>query len=171
MSVGANPSGIAPRVAPLAVKQVQANQNNQANQSARQAAMAQANVNSAPPSTAAAPTSVSMPGSAAAVSTGGTTAPASGPRTAAPTSQGNMAAAMSMAAMTNPAALGAFFAAAATSKGSKSSDISGKDDSVDRAKETESDEKNMLALKDSASETGNEAGDISGANSAGGPST
>lgn len=171
MSIGANPSGIAPRVAPPPVKQVQANQNSQANQSARQAAMAQANANSAPAPALAASTAVSMPGSAPAVSTGGTTAPASAPRAAAPQAASVMAAAMSMAAMSNPAALGALFAAAATSKGSKASDISGKDDSVDRAKETEADEKNMLALKDSNSETGNEAGDISGANSAGGPST
>lgn len=127
---------------------------------------ATAPTNSPPPVT----TAVAAPGSAPAAPVGGTTVPTAGVRTApnAPAPQmSTQAAAMAMATS------GVFFAqvasAAAVTAGKKSSDASGKDESTDSIKATEADEKNQLALKDSNSQTGNEAGEISGANSANAP--
>ena len=114
-------------------------------------------------------TAVAAPGSAPAAPVGGTTVPtATAVRTSpnAPAPQmSSQVAAMAMATS------GVFFAqvasAAVVTSGKKSSDVSGKDESTDRAQATEADEKNNLALKDSNSQTGNEAGDISGASGPG----
>ena len=168
-----------PAVAPNTAQQIQAirqNQNhgNRANSSVRQAALGQATANSAGP--APVTTAVSAPGSAPASAVGGTTASAqSGGRVAALASQAPtaQAATMAAAAMANPAALGALAGMAFGSNRTKVSSISGdaKEDSGDVKVETEAEAKGDLATKDTDSATGNESGDISGANSASGPST
>ncbi len=157
-----NVAGFTPNVTRSAPVKTNPNNSTQTNQGQRADAFAKA-----------APTAVAAPGSAPAAPVGGTTAPVSPAAAAraastAPTAPGSVAAAIAMATS------GVFFAqaasAAAVTSGKKGSDISGKDDSIDRAKQTQADEKNNLALKDSNSETGNEAGDISGANAANAPS-
>ena len=167
-----NAAGFTPNVA----KQVaQVNQKNNQNNSQPSGPRADAFAKAtAPANTAPAPvtTAVAAPGSAPAAPVSGTTAPtapAAAARAAAtaPTAPSSVAAAMAMATS------GVFFAqvasAAVVASGKKSSDVSGEDETKDRAKATEADEKNTLALKDSNSQTGNEAGEISGANSANAP--
>ena len=169
--MGTNPTGLTSNIA-RQVAQVKANNPDRNNSSTNSGSRADAfKAATAPTNTApAVTTAVAAPGSAPAAPVGGTTAPAAAARTApnAPAPQmSSQAAAMAMATS------GVFFAQVASSAvvtaGKKSSDASGKDESVDSIKATEADEKNQLALKDSNSQTGNEAGDISGANSANAP--
>ena len=166
-----NPTGLGANIARLPA-QVKASPNNSnpANSGPRADAFAKA---TAPTNTApAVTTAVAASGSAPAAPVGGTTAPVSPAAAAraaatAPTAPSSVAAAIGMATS------GVFFAqvssTAVVATGKKSSDASGKNESVDSTKATEADEKNQLALKDSNSQTGNEAGDISGANGANAP--
>lgn len=167
--MGTNPTGLTSNIA-RQVAQVKANNpdrnNSRADSSPRADAFkaATAPTNSPPPVT----TAVAAPGSAPAAPVGGTTVPTAGVRTA-PNAPAPQMSAQAAAMATS----GIFFAqvasAAAVTAGKKSSDASGKDESTDSIKATEADEKNQLALKDSNSQTGNEAGEISGANSANAP--
>ena len=170
--MGTNPTGLTSNIA-RQVAQVKANSNQNNSAPVNSGPRADAFKAATAPTNSPAPvtTAVAAPGSAPAAPVGGTTAPTAGVRTApnAPAPQmSTQAAAMAMATS------GVFFAQVASSAvvaaGKKSSDASGKDESVDSVKATEADEKNNLALKDSNSQTGNEAGDISGANSANAPS-
>ena len=171
--MGTNAAGFTPNIArQVAQVNQKTNPNNSqasANQGPRADAFAKA---TAPTNTPQVTTAVAASGSAPAAPVGGTTAPtspaaAARATAAAPTAPSSVAAAIGMATS------GVFFAqvssAAAVTSGKKSSEVSGKDESTDRAKGTEADEKNQLALKDSNSQTGNEAGEISGANSANAP--
>lgn len=169
-----------PAIAPNTAQQIQAmrqNQNNlnqasRTNSSVRQAALGQATANTVGP--APVTTAVSAPGSAPAPAVGGTTAPSqAGGRIAAPQAPTAQAATMAAAAMANPAALGALAGIAFSSNRTRVNSISGnaKEDSGDVKVETEAEAKGELATKDTDSATGNESGDISGANSASGPST
>lgn len=170
-----------PAIAPNAAQQIQAmrqNQNNlnqasRTNSSVRQAALGQATANTIGP--APVTTAVSAPGSAPAPAVGGTTAPSqAGGRIAAPQAQtAQTVAVAAQAAMANPAVLGALAGVAFSSNRTRVNSISGdaKEDSGDVKVETEAEAKGELATKDTDSATGNESGDISGANSASGPST
>ena len=177
MSVGANPSGITPKVAQqvVAVQSHRSNQANQTNQSRSQAALrsATAPTNSSPTPQTAAATAVNAAGVAIGRS-GGTTAPAGRGFGQAPVAPASQAAATMAAASiaTNPAAIQALTGLAIGANRTRISSLSGDADKESGdVKKTESEEKNQLALKDSNSETGNEIGDMSGPNSAGGPST
>ena len=178
MSVGANPAGITPKVAQQ-IAQVQANRNqgNQANgPNAAAKGPTLTNVNSpasAPPPAVFTP--AVTPGAPAAPAVGGTTSPGAKGSIAAPAAPaaqaqaGNMAAAMSVFAPF----LAMAGAAAITTNKTKVSSISG-DSSKESGNvevETKAEAEGHLATKDTKSATGNEAGDISGANSTSGPST
>lgn len=168
-----NPTGlsanIARQVAQVAQK-ANVNNSNAANSGPRADAFSKATALTNSPAPVS--TAVAAPGSAPAAPVGGTTVPTSPAATAraaagAPTVPSSVAAAIGMA--TGSVFFAQVSAVAAVSTGKKSSDASGKDEVVDRAQATQADEKNNLALKDSDSQTGNEAGEISGANSANAP--
>ena len=169
-----NPTGLGANIARQVAQvnqKANADRNIQATANQGPSAAARASA-TAPTNTPQVTTAVAASGSAPAAPVGGTTAPtspaaAARATAAAPTAPSSVAAAIGMATS------GVFFAqvasAAVVATGKKSSDVSGKDETKDSAKATEADEKNNLALKDSNSQTGSEAGDISGANSANAP--
>ena len=176
MSVGANPSGITPRVAqvPQATRNAQANQaanQAQANASARSAQAPNANVN-APILTSTVVVAQASP--QAAPASGLPTAPAARGFNAAQamtrTPVAQTAAAMAAAAMMNPAVLGALqgIAVVATRTKAKSTGDA-KEEAGDVEVETES-EIQPDALQDSnQGEQG--AGEINASGGATGPST
>ena len=170
--MGTNPTGLTSNIA-RQVAQVKANNTNQnnspVNSGPRTDAFAKA---TAPTNTApAVTTAVAAPGSAPAAPVGGTTAPmspAAAARTAAtaPTAPSSVAAAIGMA--TSSVVFARVSAASAITVGEtkdKNKDDTNK--AINRA--TEVADKSSLALKDSNSQTGSEAGEISGANSANAP--
>ncbi len=168
-----NPTGLGANIArQVAQVNQKANPNNSnpANSGPRADAFAKATAPTNSPSPVT--TAVAASGSAPAAPVGGTTVPTSPAAAAraaatAPTTLSSVAAAIGMA--TGSVFFAQVSAAAAVTSGKKSSEVSGKDESTDRAQATQADEKNQLALKDSGSQTGNEAGEISGANSANAP--
>ena len=172
MSVGSsNLTGIPQRVAPPPVKATQAaEQNNQANTSAKAALLVGAN----------APTAPVAPVVAAAAAVSGAPAPAPGglTTTGRGSAQGNIAptnlqpgtAAAAMAMASAPALLAAMGAQAITANRGRVKSVSGdaKEDSGDVALETQS-EGQVDALQDSNQEQG--AGEINEAGTTSGPAT
>ena len=167
-----NPTGLGANIARQTAQAVSQKSNPNNPTSANSGPRADAFAKAAAPTNSPIPvtTAVAAPGSAPAAPVSGTTAPAS-PAAAARAAASAPTAPSSVAAAIGMATSGVFFAqvasAAVVASGKKSSDVSGKDESKDSAKATDADEKNQLALKDSDSQTGNEAGDLSGASGPG----
>ena len=152
----------------------QAKENTASQATARTAALANANaLGNAPASTPVVTVATVAPGVAAASTTGGTTAPAGRVNiTATAPRAANVAAQVALATGGVFQAFQSLASIAVATNRTKVSSISGDDkENTGDVKKTESEEKNQLALKDANSETGNDSGDISGANSASGPST